>query len=122
MAINRDLVLVGGVAGGLYLLYRWLAGAGSRAAAAAGQAAEATSSSVADVLEQIFPHANSVLAPKATIVMPDGSEIPASAVKGVGSFTQPDGTAAWQFYYAGKVYRTTTYLPDNTGAYWTVGA
>lgn len=110
--LDTNLVLLTAlVAAGGYVLYR-LFGAGRRAIAATEQAFSDTSSAVADVAERIFPHGNTTLDPRASIMLGDGSIIPASAPTGVGSFTDTDGLTKIQFYWQGRTYRTTDAQPD----------
>jgi hypothetical protein len=118
--VNANLVLVAGLAAGAYLLYRFLSGAASRAVTATEKAFSDTSSSVADVAERLIPFSigNRVLVPGASIVLGDGTEIPASAPKGVGAFTDSDGVVKFQFYYQGRTYRTDAGVPDDTGTYY----
>lgn len=118
--VNTNLVLAAGLAGGGYLLYRWLSGAASRAATAVSNAQQSAASSVADVLEKVFPHAigNTVLAPNASIMLSDGTVIPASAPTGVGAFTDVDNVVKLQFYYLGHTYRTDSAQPDSAGMYY----
>jgi hypothetical protein len=118
--VNPNLVIVGGLAAGAYLLYRWLSGTVSRAAAATGAAFEQASSSTADVLETVFPHSimNTVFAPGASIMLGDGSVIAASAPTGVGAFTDTDGVVKLQFYWQGRTYRTTAAQPDSAMMYY----
>lgn len=127
MANRNDVILVGAIAGGLYLLYRALTGLGSRAAGAISDTASSASSATADLLEQLFPHkiGNTVFPPGTTIVLGDGTEVPASSVAGVGAFTDVDNVQKFQFYYAGPpglvgghTYRTTSIQPDSTGTYY----
>lgn len=110
--VNTNLVLVAGIGVGAYLLFRWLSGAADRARKAAAQALEDTSSAAADVAEWLIPHTNIRFDPSASILLGDNSVIPASAARGVGSFTDTDGVQKIQFYYQGRVYRTTDAQPD----------
>lgn len=118
--VSLNLVLLAGLGVGGYLLYRALTSAGSKAVAATQQAFSNTSSGVADVLETLFPHAigNTVLAAGATILLGDGTEIPAASAQGVGAFTDTDNTVKFQFFYQGKMYRTTSGQPDSTNTYY----
>jgi hypothetical protein len=124
--VNLNLVLVAGLAVGGYLLYRALTGVGSRVVAAGGQALTAAQGGVTNLLTDLFPAAATTAttaalasgAGGATVMLGDGSEIPFSAVKGVGAFTDVDSVMKLQFFYNGKTYRTTSAQPDSTNTYY----
>lgn len=114
-----DFLLLGALAGGLYLAYKLVSGLKSVPAAIATGASQA-SSGLADVFESIIPHAIAAPAFSAygtvsSIMLGDGSEITPDKASGAGLFTDTDGTVKIQFFYGGKIYRTTTAQPDSTG-------
>jgi hypothetical protein len=125
-SVNLNLVLVAGLAVGGYLLYRALAGVGSRVVAAGGQALTSAQGGVTNLLTELFPAATTTAtaaaiasgAGGATVILGDGSEIPFSSVSGVGAFTDVDNVLKLQFYYQGKIYRTTSAQPDSTNTYY----
>lgn len=124
--VTSTLLLIAGVGVGGYLLYRLVSGLASKAVALPGQALTATQGGVTNLLTSLFPPASTTAtvaaqaaaAGGATVILGDGSEIPFSSVSGVGAFTDTDGVMKLQFYYQGKIYRTTAAQPDSTNTYY----
>jgi hypothetical protein len=116
--MNFDRLLsVAALGFGAYLVYKVSQGLSKIPSA---PSPSAVSSSIADWFETLFPHGNTQLAPGATIVLATGVEIPASAPKGVASFTDVDGSTKIQFFYNGRTWRTTAAQPDDTNTYYAV--
>lgn len=102
------------VAGAIYIAYK-IFNVGASAATAVQQGFSSASSSVADVLEQLFPYSN-VQAQSGQIALPNGTVIAATAAQGQGSYTASDGTARIQFLYGGAPYNIPA-TPDANGNY-----
>jgi hypothetical protein len=115
--MNLDKLMTVGVLGlAAYLVYK--VSQGFAKVPTPGEALTSAQSGVTSLLETFFPQGNAQLDPNATIVLSTGEEIPASTPKGVGQFTDTDNTQKFQFFYAGRTWRTTSAQPDDTRTYY----
>lgn len=119
---TNTYLMLGLMAAAGYVFYNFLWKPGTAVASAVGQGFSTTSSGIANVLESLFPHASATFVPGSSIVLATGQEIPLNAIDpaSVGSFTDTDNTVKIQFFYAGKNWRTTSVLPDDTNTYYAV--
>ena len=115
----KDILLLTGVGVAAYALYKTLH-AGAAVVSAVSTGFSNASSTTADWLEAIFPHGPSSFAwpSGSTIILGDGTEITPNLTSGAGQFTALDGSQQVQFYFGGKVYRTTSAVPDETNTFY----